>query len=45
MYDKELEKLIHSRVKGKAPISKPFEKAKENTPDLIAASKASLRNQ
>ena len=43
MYAKELEKLIDSRVKGKAPTSVPFEKAKDNTPELIAALKASLQ--
>lgn len=43
MYAKELEKLIDSRVKGKVPTSKPIEKAKDNTPDLIAALKASLQ--
>ena len=42
-YSKELEKLIDSKVKGKTVITKPVEKVKEDTTDLLGALKASLQ--
>lgn len=42
-YAKEVKKLIDSKVKGRPIISKPAEKTREETKDLVAALKASLQ--